>query len=427
MGEIGWKETEDSIRLREICEHIVDCEHKTAPIQSHGIPSIRTTNIKNGRLDLENANKVSDKTYRKWTQRLEPRPGDLILAREAPVGEVGIVPPKTRVCLGQRTVLVRPKKEKVDSRYLFFFLLTPKMKHEMICRAEGSTVPHLNMSDIRNLEIPLPLPSLPEQKAIAHVLSTLDDKIELNTRMNRTLEELGQAIFKRWFVDFEFPDEKGRPYKSSGGEMVESEELGQEIPMGWKVGAILEIADLLSGGTPKTKVDEYWGGKIPWVSAKDVTNSQGTFILSTERTITEAGVSNSNAKMLPKNTIVITARGTVGNYCILGRQMTINQTNYGLKAKRDFSDLFVFFMVSNLVSRMKSHSYGTVFDTITTRTFKDMKIIKPPESILYNFYKKIMNPMEQILANLNEIQTLTALRDAFLPRLMSGKLRVKTT
>ena len=205
--------------------------------------------------------------------------------------------------------------------------------------------------------------------------------------------------------------------------MVETE-LGA-VPVGWRVGSILEIAELLSGGTPKTKIAEYWGGGIPWVSAKDVTNARGTFILDTEKTITRSGIEHSNTKLLPKNTTIVTARGTVGSYCILSREMTINQTNYGLKAKSEGEDFFVFFSVSNLVNQMKIHSYGTVFDTITTKTFKDLKIPIPPESMIKPFNNKVGSIMNQISHNLYESHTLARIRDTLLPKLMSGEVRVK--
>ncbi|MEQ8757074.1 MAG: restriction endonuclease subunit S [Coleofasciculus sp. G1-WW12-02] len=239
----------DRIPLSKLCEAIVDCEPKTAPTQSWGIPSIRTTNIKNGRIDFENANRLSEETYKIWTARLEPKPGDLILAREAPVGEVGIIPSNQRACLGQRTVLIRTNEQKINSRYLLYLLLTPEMRHEMSCRAEGSTVPHLNMSDIRGLEIPEP-PPLPEQKTIAHILGTLDDKIELNQQMNRTLEAIARAIFKSWFVNFDPVRAKMEGRQPVGMDAAtahlfpdsfEDSALGK-IPKGWGVGTLADIA-----------------------------------------------------------------------------------------------------------------------------------------------------------------------------------------
>jgi type I restriction enzyme S subunit len=203
-------------QLDHICLNIIDCEHKTAPTQENGIPSIRTTDIKRGVIDFRGANKISEETYRAWTQRLEPRAYDLILAREAPVGEVGIIPEGQRACLGQRTVLIRPNPEKVFPYYLLYLMLSREIKHEMTTRAAGSTVEHLNMSDIRELNLP-DLPALEIQSQIGNTLANLDRKIENLRKQNETLEAIAQTLFKHWFVDFEFPNTDGKPYKSSSG------------------------------------------------------------------------------------------------------------------------------------------------------------------------------------------------------------------
>jgi type I restriction enzyme, S subunit len=240
--------------------------------------------------------------------------------------------------------------------------------------------------------------------------------------MNSTLEQIAQTLFKHWFIDFEFPDENGNPYRSSGCRMVDSE-LG-EIPEGWEVGSILDYADLLSGGTPKTSVSEFWDGGVPWVSAKDVTSSNGTFILTAEKTITQKGIDKSNAKLLPKYTTVITARGTVGNVCILSTEMAINQTNYGLKCKYDYGDFFLFFAILGLIQDMKQNAYGTVFDTITTKTFRQIQITLPPIKLIESFENIVGNIMHEVLFNLEESQNLSSIRDSLLPKLMSGKIRV---
>jgi type I restriction enzyme, S subunit len=236
-----------SIPLEGLCQAIVDCEHKTAPTSSRGFPSIRTTDIKNGRLDLIGANKVSAETYREWTARMEPKPGDLILAREAPVGEVGIIPSRAKICLGQRTVLIRTDESKVLPRFLLYLLLTPAMRYELIRRAEGSTVPHLNVADVRRLPIPL-LPPIPQQQVVVSILGSIDDKVVLNRRMNQSLEETARALFKFWFVDFgpvqaksEGRWKKGESQPGMPADMwdlwpneFEDSEIG-EIPQGWEV------------------------------------------------------------------------------------------------------------------------------------------------------------------------------------------------
>ena len=254
--------------LDKICLNIVDCEHKTAPIQKSGIPSVRTTDIKHGVIDFRGANKVSEETYKAWTQRLEPISNDLILAREAPVGELGIVPEGQKVCLGQRTVLIRPDVNKVYPHYLLYLMLSRPIRHEMKIRAAGSTVEHLNMSDIRGLALP-ELPSLEVQIQIGDTLANLDRKIENLHKQNETLEAIAQTLFKQWFINLEFPNADGKPYKSSGGAM-EPSELG-EIPAGWRAGKLGEIYETTSGGTPSRKEPDYYAEEgVPWVKSKEL-------------------------------------------------------------------------------------------------------------------------------------------------------------
>ncbi len=142
--------------------------------------------------------------------------------------------------------------------------------------------------------------------------------------------------------------------------------------------AISEIADIVIGGTPKTNKPEYWGGNIKWASAKDIANCNGRYIYETEKTITQEGLENSATKLLPRNTIVITSRGTVGKTCLLPYSMAFNQTCYGLIAKEGVYPLFLFYKLKTLMEKINSLSYGTVFDTITKKTFDDLKIVLPP-------------------------------------------------
>jgi type I restriction enzyme, S subunit len=285
--------------LDQICLNIVDCEHKTAPIQASGIPSIRTTDIKGGVIDFKGANKVSEETYQAWIQRLEPQPQDLILAREAPVGEVGIIPIGQKVCLGQRTVLIRPNVDKVYPHYLLYLLLSREIQHEMKIRASGSTVEHLNMSDIRELKLPN-LPSPEVQKQIGDTLANLDRKIENLRKQNETLEEIARSIFKHWFIDFEFPNADGKPYKSSGGVMARSE-LG-DIPEGWHVGKLGDFGRIITGKTPSTQSPELWGDKLAFVTPTDFKN-YGKYILNSERKVSEKATSQFKNYIIPENSI----------------------------------------------------------------------------------------------------------------------------
>ena len=173
------------MKLIDVCVFIVDCPHSTAKDEGRGIPLVRTPNIGKGRLELNGVHRVNETVYNQRVERAIPEAGDLILAREAPVGNVALLLPGQKVCLGQRVVLIRPDKEKADAAYLMYYLLSDKVQRRMKNNANGAVVAHLNMNEIRNLEIDLP--DLSEQKRIASVLSSLDDKITLNNRINHNL------------------------------------------------------------------------------------------------------------------------------------------------------------------------------------------------------------------------------------------------
>jgi type I restriction enzyme S subunit len=393
---------------------------------SSGIPVLRGVNVNRGRFHDDEFVFISEEKANQLS-KFESYPKDVLLVHKGTLGPIGLMPGKrrySRYILGNSMMRVRCDPTKLLPEYLYYWLSSPDGQHYLFSRVSQVGVPQLQTPLTTLRQATLPGPSLLEQLAITDILGKMDDKIELDERMNQNLQAIAHAIFKRWFIDFEYPNEGGNAYKSSGGEMVYDEELGTELPKGWRVGNILDCASILSGGTPRTEVAEYWGGKIPWVSAKDVTNSNSSFILDTEKKITQLGIDNSSTKLLPKNTTVVTARGVVGSYCILSREMAINQTNYGFKAKSGYSDFFVFFSISSLVTEMKARSYGTIFDTITTKTFEDMKIPIPPTSVITSFEGRIDHIMARILVNLQESHTLAAIRDALLPKLMSGTIRV---
>ncbi len=244
----------------------------------------------------------------------------------------------------------------------------------------GSTMPKLTQGNMNR--IPLLTPPLPKQRTIAYVLGTLDDKIELNRRMNETLEAMAMALFKSWFVDFEpvrakmegrwrrgdsLPGLPAEHYALFPDRLVDSE-LG-EVPEGWGIGVLDDVIELLSGGTPKTSVSGYWGGDIPWYTAKDAPNGSDVFVLDTERTITQSGVENSATRILAAGTTVITARGTVGRLACLGVPMAMNQTCYGIRGAHGYPDFFTYWNLRTAVDELQTRTHGTIFDTITRQTF----------------------------------------------------------
>ena len=231
--------------LGEICELIVDCEHKTAPTQETGYPSIRTPNIGRGRFILEGVNRVSEETYQLWTRRAMPQPGDLIMAREAPVGNVAMIPPGLQACLGQRTLLIRPDRSKVEPSFLNYFLNGPHVQGLIHAKTNGATVAHLNMKDVRTMDLP-ELPPLPVQRRIAGILSAYDELMENSQRRIRILEAMARALYREWFVHFRFPGHEKHPRVASP--------LG-DIPKGWEAIPFENLLASMTGGD--------WGSEQP--------------------------------------------------------------------------------------------------------------------------------------------------------------------
>jgi type I restriction enzyme S subunit len=316
-------------------------------------------------------------------------------------------------------------KENINLKWAYYQLLTQDING----MDSGSAIPSTSRDAFYSL--PVKIPPLPEQQAIAHILGSLDDKIELNRRMNETLESIARALFKSWFVDFDPVRAKmeGRELYGMDAETAalfpdgfEDSALGM-IPRGWRVITLASKINILSGGTPKTSVAEYWQGSVPWVSIVDTV--PGPYIISTEKTITKLGVENSAAKIFPPETIIITARGTVGNCALLSRPMAMNQSCYGLRGREEVGQLFLFHQVSNQIRHLKASAHGSVFDTITRSTFDNILIVCPEKEVLNKFELTARSLFDQILSNQQQNQTLTALRDTLLPKLIAGEIRVK--
>ena len=308
-------------------------------------------------------------------------------------------------CWVSDNAIAAKAKEGNDNEYLYYLLSSLNLNHHHI----GGAQPLMTQDIIGRIEVIVPQKE-EEQRRIASILSSLDRKIELNNKINADLEEMAQAIFKNWFVDFE-------PFKD--GKFVDSE-LGM-IPEGWKVGRLTDVIKLMPGGTPKTSEPLYWdNGTIPFFSPKDV---NGVYCFATEKHITEAGLNKCSSNLYPKDTIFITCRGTVGKVCLVACDMAMNQSNYAIKAIDGYSQYYVFFLVKSVVERLIKKSNGAVFSAITSKDF-DEEILIPSQKAVEDFTNVIDGFFRRIFAIGTENSRLSLLRDTLLPRLMSGELEV---
>lgn len=322
--------------------------------------------------------------------------------------------------INQSIVAIRADKTQLDPHFLYFNLKNRYQELRNISDSHSSRG-SLTTKLLSNLEIPLP--GIDEQKAIARILSSLDNKIELNRQMNGTLEQIAQALFKRWFIDFEFPDENGNPYKSSGGEMVESE-LG-EIPLLWQIKTIEEVASVKGGGTPRTNNEQYWKeGQINWATPKDLSGLQFPILLNTERLITSDGLASITSELLPPDTLLLSSRAPIGYLAIAKVLTAINQGIIAVICNKGISHLFMLNWLKFNLEYIKSVANGSTFMEVSKSNFRTLKIIIPDVRVL-ELFESTVKGIYALMTN-NDINTteLKRVRDSLLPKLMSRRIRV---
>ena len=341
---------------------------------------------------------------------------DTIMARITPCLENG----KTayisslhpeEVAVGSTEYIVLRKRENIsDSKFIFYLAISPIVRDIAIKSMVGSSGRQRVQQDVlENYEIPIP--SLPTQKNIAHILSVLDDKIELNKRINDDLEQQAQALFKSWFVGFE-------PFKE--GKFVDSE-LGR-IPEGWRVERLGSVCKCLLGGTPSRNKEEYWNGKIAWINSGEINEFR---ITKPSEYITQEGLKKSATKLLPKKTTVLAITGaTLGQVSLLEIDSCANQSVIGLLENEDIFHEYIYPLIKNRIDDLCSHMTGGAQQHINKNNVEQLEILVPPKKILVE-YKQIATPIYSLISNICfESQKISKLRDSLLPRLMSGELKL---
>ena len=320
--------------------------------------------------------------------------------------------------LHQRAYAITPKTKNICVKFFYYWMYYYRTYLERI--AVGSTVRSLRLDHL--VSFPAPNPTLEEQQAISKILSDLDSKIELNNQMNATLEAMAQAIFKHWFIDFEFPDENGRPYKSSGGKMVDSE-LG-EIPEGWEIKTISEIADVKIGRTPPRKESEWFSttSGIKWISIKDL-GSATPFILNTAERLTSHAMNRFKVPIIAEGTVMLSFKLTVGRVAIAAENMLSNEAIAHFNIKGRITTPYLYGYLKNFDYNSLG-STSSIATAINSENIKDIKIVIPSFSI-QKVYEQLVNPyFERIKQNTKSSNILIKMRDSLLPKLMSGQIRV---
>ena len=357
------------------------------------------------------------------------RNGDTLLAKITPCLENGKtaqvdILEEGEVGFGSTEFIVLRENEHSINDFIFYLAKSPAFRKKAISCMEG-TSGRKRVSDSALKLQEITVPDNLTQKQIAAVLSAIDTKIDLNNRINAELEAMAKTVYDYWFVQFDFPDATGNPYKSSGGKMVWNEEVKREIPDGWKVGTIADLGRIITGGTPSTEKPEYFTQEgIPWITPKDLSNTSDKYISRGATDITPTGLANSSAKLIPANSVLLTARAPIGYLAVSLNEVCTNQGFKSIVPHAKFGTEYVFQTLKSMVPRFQVLGAKSTFKEISKEVFAAVPIPLPLGEIA-NKFKAIIEPFSAMRKNAeNESQQLTALRDWLLPMLMNGQVQV---
>jgi type I restriction enzyme, S subunit len=408
-----WQE----IRFNDLVSKLGDGLHGTPKYSDNGdYLFINGSNLSNGRIITDQKTKrVSKEEFNKYRKDLSDR--TIFLSINGTIGNVGTYNGE-KIILGKSACYFNVK-DSVSKDFIKYIVNGPDFQKYIVDYATGTTIKNVPLKAIR--EFLVKIPPLPTQKAIAEILSSLDDKIELNNQINQNLEVLAQALFKQWFVDFEFPNEKGEPYKSSGGEMVDSE-LG-EIPKGWRIKNLEEFGEVICGKTPSKADPENFGNEVPFIKIPDMHGK--IFITEVTESLSVKGANSQKKKYLPSGSIMVSSIATVGLVGLTTRDSQTNQQINSIIPNSSILTYFLYFLCLELKPTFLNHaSGGAVTLNMNTSTFKSIKVIHPDGKVLKDFHEGVKPIFEQILNLQIENEQLICLRETLLPKLISGELEV---
>ena len=322
-------------------------------------------------------------------------------------------------------VLVLRAKSHTDSSFLYYSLFRDDFFSYIMKGAKGTRMPRGDKEQILNFNIPNM--NYQNQKKIGELLFLLDKKIELNNRINAELEAMAKTLYDYWFVQFDFPNEEGKPYKSSGGKMVYNTTLKREIPVMFSEGVLDNLGQIVGGSTPDTKdSDNFCIKGVPWITPNDLSNNQGNkYISKGEKNVSDKGIKSASLKKYPLGTILLTSRAPIGYMAIARKEFTTNQGFKSFILNKGYPTDFVYYTIKNSLSIIIQFASGSTFKEISTTVLKTVPIVLPPLHIVKDFTNKIYSLTKKQNILEQECSELRNLRDWLLPMLMNGQVTVK--
>lgn len=418
------------------CEFVSGYAFKSKDFAETGFPVIKIKNIQNKQVTLNGDNQFIPKSV--ITEKLNKfklTHGDILIAMtgQGSVGRVGklvLNDKQVTPYLNQRVGKFVPHPNVLDKDYLYYVISTTAYESLLFAAGSGSGQPNLSPSLIKGVEIPFPPIKL--QESISKILRDLDEKIVTNVQMNQTLEQMAQAIFKSWFVDFDPVKAKMNGEEPEGMDAATAslfpEKLVSEtgLPEGWIQSEIGDEVTVVGGGTPSKKIDDFWvDGDIHWTSPKDLSGVQDKVLLDTASKVTEAGLRKISSGLLPIDTVLLSSRAPVGYLALAKVPMAINQGYIAMKCEKQLPPEFVLQWCVHRMDEIKQRASGSTFAEISKKSFKPISVVVPTNEVL-SAYQKLVKPLyDAITSNARQNEQLSTLRDTLLPKLLSGEIKLE--
>lgn len=415
------------------CEFVSGYAFKSKDFAESGFPVIKIKNIQNKQVTLNGDNQFIPKSV--ITEKLNKfrlTHGDILIAMtgQGSVGRVGklvLNDKRATPYLNQRVGKFVTHPNVLDKDYLYYVISTSAYESLLFAAGSGSGQPNLSPAIIKGVEIPFP--PVKVQESISKILRDLDEKIVTNVQMNQTLEQMAQAIFMSWFVDFDPVKAKMNGEQPEGMDAATASLFPEKLvsdtglPEGWKLSEIGDEVSVVGGGTPSKKNDDFWvGGHIHWTSPKDLSGVQDKVLLETASKLTEAGLKKVSSGLLPVDTVLLSSRAPVGYLALAKVPLAVNQGYIAMRCEKVLPPEFVLQWCVHRMDEIKQRASGSTFAEISKKNFKPISVVVPSKDVL-NAYQKLVKPLyDAITSNVRQSEQLSNLRDTLLPKLLSGEL-----
>lgn len=385
-----------------------------------GVPVINVKNIGYGQIIEDELEFVSELTKERLSEHVL-KTGDIVFGRKGSVDRHAFIGEKYDGWVQGSDCIRLRFQNGINPRYVSHFLKLGHIKKQINHASVGSTMASLNTDILKDIFIMLP--DIGTQNDIERILSALESKIELNTAICTELESMAKTLYDYWFTQFDFPDENGKPYRSSGGDMVWNEQLKRKIPKGWGVGNLGDLGTITSGGTPSTGNDAYYTDKgIAWITPNDLSGNEHLMFFSHgERDVTQEGLKNSSAVLMPVGTVLFSSRAPIGYISIAENEVCSNQGFKSIVPNKGYGSYFVYYTVKTNTPAIAQQGVGTTFKEVSRDTMERFQIVLPPIDVATQFEDLLNASLEKRRILEHENRELTKLRDWLLPMLMNGQ------